>query len=306
MAKTEFSVVIPCRNQRNFIAQAVESVLAQTHAAREVIVVDDASTDGSVDVLKGYGSQIRLLACETNRGAAGARNAGTELAQGEYIAYLDGDDAFEPWALELYDRIIQARSPLMVLAQMSFFRDRFPENRERDLPPQIELVSYENWIDKDREFRSSASLIVVKRSAVKEVGGWKKDAWPFDDYFLLTDLAYSGRTIRILNPSTVLYREHQNNVTHNLPQILPGTYRYIEAALSRPHLKNQPKWLARLALAGGQPLWAVRKAWQNGRKVDALRLLFRASPLIAATAIVRLRAMVFGRRPTEIFPVANS
>jgi len=306
MGKTKFSVVISCWNQQNLIAQAVDSALKQTYTQREVIVVDDASTDGSVDVLKSYGSQIRLLANATNQGASAARNVGTELAQGEYIAYLDGDDALKLWALELYDRMIQARRPVMILASMSYFKGQLPDNRETDLPPQIEFVSYENWIDKERKFRSSASAIVVKKNAVAEVGGWKQVAWPFDDYFLLTELAYSGRTIQILDPRSVLYREHQSNASRDVSMLLSGTYSYLEASISLPRLKDHPKRLAGLALTGGQPLWTVRKAWQNGRKIDGLRLLLRASPLIAATAIVRLRAMVLGQRRAEILRVEST
>jgi len=306
MGKTKFSVVITCRNQENFISDAVGSALAQSHAAREVIVVDDASTDGSVRILKSYGNQIRLLVLESNQGVAAARDAGTALAQGEYVAYLDGDDALKLWALELYDQIIQARSPVLILARLLFCGEQLPNNSDRELPPQIEFVSYENWIEKDRMFRPSASAVVVKGTALEEVGGWKGEVWPFEDYFLLAKLAYSGRTIQILQPSTVLYRVHPLSTSRNISLVLTGCHQYVEAMTAREQFKEKPKRLARLAMAGGAAQWMVRKLWTNGRKIEGLRLLFTTAPSIAAAAIMRLRAILLGQRPTETLSLENA
>ncbi len=89
------SVIIPCYNSEKWVAEAVESCLNQTHHPIEIIVLDDGSTDGSLEILHSFGSKIRL---ETgpNRGANVARNRGLELAHGEYIQFLDADDYLLP------------------------------------------------------------------------------------------------------------------------------------------------------------------------------------------------------------------
>ncbi|HKW94488.1 MAG TPA: glycosyltransferase family 2 protein [Methylomirabilota bacterium] len=89
------SVIVTAYNHEAFIAEAVQSVLAQTYADYEVIVVDDGSSDGTVDQLSGFGHRIRLIR-QLNRGVAGSRNAGIRHAQGELLAFLDGDDLWEP------------------------------------------------------------------------------------------------------------------------------------------------------------------------------------------------------------------
>lgn len=89
------SVIIPCFNSRQWIRDAIESALAQTHADTEVIVVDDGSTDGSLDAIRSFGDRIRFTSGE-NRGACAARNTGIAMATGEYIQFLDADDLLHP------------------------------------------------------------------------------------------------------------------------------------------------------------------------------------------------------------------
>jgi glycosyltransferase involved in cell wall biosynthesis len=94
-----FSIIVTFHNQRQFIKDALDSALSQQKAEFEVIVVDDASVDGSQETLKQYGDAIRLLCLQENVGASAARNRGAAAATGEYLVFLDGDDAFLPWAL---------------------------------------------------------------------------------------------------------------------------------------------------------------------------------------------------------------
>ena len=95
------SAVIPAYRARATIARAIESVATQTLRPQEVIVVDDGSGDGTADFVRALATQyetgwLKLLAQDRNEGAASARNAGWAVAQGEYVAFLDADDAWLP------------------------------------------------------------------------------------------------------------------------------------------------------------------------------------------------------------------
>jgi len=94
------SVIIPVYNCRRYLADAIESVLAQTHPAGEVVVVDDGSTDGSEDVARSYGSAVRCY-LQPNRGISAARNHGIAAARGEFFAFLDADDVWTKDKLQL-------------------------------------------------------------------------------------------------------------------------------------------------------------------------------------------------------------
>ena len=96
----QVSVIIPVFNGEATIARALDSVAAQTFKDFEIIVVDDASTDRSVDVVSRYGSdRVKLITHPQNRGAAAARNTGIAAARGHWLAFLDADDSWKPHKL---------------------------------------------------------------------------------------------------------------------------------------------------------------------------------------------------------------
>src|ERR1035441_8051583 len=144
MPITRFSIIIISYNQREFIKDAVDSALCQRNEPAEIIVVDDASTDGAQEILRQYGDAIRLICRETNQGACAARNCGAALATGEYLVFLDGDDALPPWALDVYDRIVEARKPMMMLGDHWWFKGTLAALQPGDTPHEIRLVEYED------------------------------------------------------------------------------------------------------------------------------------------------------------------
>jgi glycosyltransferase involved in cell wall biosynthesis len=94
----DVSVVIPCYNAERWVGRAIDSVLAQEGVTVEVIAIDDGSTDGSVEVLRGYDDRIHWDT-GPNRGACAARNRGLALARADYVMFLDADDYLLPTCL---------------------------------------------------------------------------------------------------------------------------------------------------------------------------------------------------------------
>ena len=107
------SVVIPTYNRSALLKEAVESVLVQTVGADEVIIVDDGSTDETPRVLEAFGSRVRFLRKE-NSGVSAARNAGIEVARGEWLAFLDSDDLWCPRKLEAQLAYLSTRSDMRI------------------------------------------------------------------------------------------------------------------------------------------------------------------------------------------------
>jgi len=90
---TAISVLIPCFNAERHVGEAIESALLQSAPPLEVVVIDDGSTDASVEIVRGFGSRVSCYS-QANGGISVARNAGLARATGEWIAYLDADDVW--------------------------------------------------------------------------------------------------------------------------------------------------------------------------------------------------------------------
>ena len=126
------SVVIPVRNHAAYLAEAIESVLAQTRPVAEVLVVDDGSTDGSPDVAEAFGAPVRVLS-RPPAGWAAARNTGVAASGGAVLAFLDADDVWPRERLAaMLDRLEAADRPDLVFGHLEEFRT--PEAEAASLP----------------------------------------------------------------------------------------------------------------------------------------------------------------------------
>jgi glycosyltransferase involved in cell wall biosynthesis len=298
MSMTRFSIIITSYNQREFIKDAVDSARVQRTAEKEIIVVDDASTDGSQEILRQYGDAIRLVCLETNQGACAARNCAAALAAGEYLVFLDGDDAFLPWALDVYERIVQAKKPKMILGSRWPFKGVLPVVRAADAPHEIRIVEYKDFLRRDRHF-GEPSAKVIDRQSFQAVRGWSPDTFPMEDTDFLLRLCASGRTILIFTPLTAFYRRHPGNISANIARCLPMLHKWIDNERSGEYAGGKARRFERQALIGGRIFWNARRAFEAGLVWDAAKLLARGWPMVLAGVIRKSRVSLTGRQPCE-------
>jgi len=172
VADAVISVVIPSYNSAACLAGAIESVLAQTRPADELIVVDDGSEDNTGEVCVRFAGRVRYIRQE-NAGASTARNTGIAAARGDWLAFLDADDLWDPKKLESQLAAL-ARHPE---ADFALTATLVWSARKQE----YQASSYEGSLDPDvlrREllvrniFTGLCSSILVRRSALEEVGGF--------------------------------------------------------------------------------------------------------------------------------------
>jgi glycosyltransferase involved in cell wall biosynthesis len=294
----QFSVIITCHNQAIFIQDAVNSALAQTCKTREVIVVDDASSDDSVDVLKAFGSSLRLICAPKNIGANAARNLGASVAVGDYLVFLDGDDLLSPWALSTYKALISASQAPILLCRLFFFQGR--QRPETGAPSEeITFVEYENLIQKDRMHRASASAMVVRRTTFHQVGGWTEGLFHLDDVDMMMKLGVSGRCVQILSPATTCYRVHQGNTVHQVSPFIPAMLALIKKEKAGEYPGGPRFRFERYAFLGGPIFFWIKKCLRAGLYASATSLLIKGWAMTFSAAMRRFVGKLTSRAPVR-------
>lgn len=127
------SVVIPSYNGAETLFQAIDSVLCQTtKTPLEILVIDDHSTDDTMEKMGRYGEndRVRYIRNETNKGASASRNHGVQLAKGDYIAFLDADDYWDPEKLEKQEKALAKTGDVLCCTGRELIYDQEPEKQK--------------------------------------------------------------------------------------------------------------------------------------------------------------------------------
>jgi glycosyltransferase involved in cell wall biosynthesis len=172
------SAVIPLYNKGPHIRRALDSVRSQTAPPREIIVVDDGSTDGGGEVAQSWADSRLIYIRQENQGEGAARNRGTDAARGELIAFLDADDAWDPDFLATIVRL-KTNFP-QAGAYATAYRVVSPGGLVRTpdfpvLPPGVEEGLIRQYFRQGLRFPVWSSAVVVPREVLQEIGGFQAD-----------------------------------------------------------------------------------------------------------------------------------
>jgi glycosyltransferase involved in cell wall biosynthesis len=294
-----FSVIIACYNQVHFVKDTVNSALSQCCPDKEIIVVDDASTDGTQEVLEQYGNKITLLKNPTNQGANHGRNLGGSVAKGGHLVFLDGDDVLLPWALNVYEGIIAAKKPKVILGSLLTCKGTIPSVECADIVQAIRVLDYDVLMNRDRMYQGCASALVVDHQTFDSVKGWTNDMFPVEVDDIAMKLGYSGRTVHIWSPPTTGYRIHASNTVHQVPRFVQMMHRIIRNEKAGVYPGGPSHRFKRYAFLGGKVFFWVKRALQVRSYGPALKLFAAGWTMILAAMIQRLYVIVKGRRPLE-------
>lgn len=191
------SVVIPAYNNQDFIAETMRSVLEQTHSEFELIVADHASSDRTLEILRGFESdpRVRLLLTDAGGGAVRNWNRVTEEARGTYIKLVCGDDILDPTCLEKQLAAFEPGVDMVAARRDIIDADGRPIIKRRGLPSLIGRFSGRTAIKRTvREgtnvFGEPAS-VMFRREALAAAGNWDKD-----EHFLLDEATYASVLVK--------------------------------------------------------------------------------------------------------------
>lgn len=261
------SVVIPSHNMAAYTPLTVESVLAQDYPNVEVIVVDDGSTDRSVEAVRRFGDEIRLIE-QKNAGACAARNRGLEECGGEFVAFLDCDDLWEPDKLTRCVTALQARPEAIMVHSFAYWINAAEKIFG---PPRFEAKPAGRVFDALSRGNFVVNSTPLSRTeAVRAAGGWDEAIFTTADWDIWLRLAKRGELAfipRVLARTRVASYYNARNIERterewlyvldkHKPDLAAGAYEASRGEmgfyLSRLHAANDDFDGARAAVEEGR------------------------------------------------------
>ena len=260
------SVVIPAYNAAGFVRRAVDSVLAQTFADFELLVVDDGSTDGTREVLAGYGDRLRVLA-QPNGGPAAARNQGLHHAQGEYVAFLDADDHWLPQKLSRQLQLMSTRPEVgfcstatSVVTDSGAPAGVWPCGTGAEPMPDLLFI-------RSAAISGSTSGVLARRALLLQAGGFDESLRGFEDPDLWIRLSARAGYACIPEALTVVVRTPGSVSTHLARMRAATLASFRKNRTLLPAARQGAYW--RAACAGALTDYA-KMAWRAGDRRHAV------------------------------------
>lgn len=226
---SRISVVIPLYNKVKEIERTIRSVAQQSVQPLEIIVVDDGSTDGSAEVVEAMGLPQVKLVRQNNRGVSAARNRAMEMAQGEWIALLDGDDYWLDGYLSNAEQMIEY-FPAAGAIGTAFFVDDGKRLTAGDYPEKYGAVNF--FRESMSQYVLIPSATIVRRDLALAMGGFPEGMRMAEDQYLWTKIARTAQVAFIPLPLVVYSRVAENRsasiysaeqTTHSLEELYDKT-----------------------------------------------------------------------------------
>ena len=202
----KYSVIVPLYNKEQYIERTLQSILSQTYADYELIVVDDGSTDQSFNIAQqtiGQDNPSRRIVRQPNSGVAAARNNGAAQSKGEYICFLDSDDWWEPTFLEEID-LLTTEYPEAGLYGTSFYLVK--NGQQRVAPIGFDQGFQKGYINYCKTYAQTlcmpitSSSVAIPRNIFEASGGFRTHLTLGEDFDLWIRLAISHPVAMVNKP----------------------------------------------------------------------------------------------------------
>jgi glycosyltransferase involved in cell wall biosynthesis len=289
------SVIIPAHNAAWCVGKAIASVLAQDFTERELIVVDDGSTDTTAAILAGYGDRIRVLA-KPNGGLSSARNAGVLAARARLIAFLDADDWWLPGKLKRQVELMHGRPELGFTSTAARVEDEDGRLLNLWVGSGCKRPFLEQLFGSHGDVPGSGSAVMVRRELFDRVGTFDESLRSLEDIDMWMRLAAVSAYDLIDEPLVVIL-QRPASMSRNLDVMRESAIRVMKKNrhLLPPELRGR-YWRACLAgIHGDYAKWRYRSGQHGRALLDVTRLLWLAPLARGRLGLGLIKDMALGR-----------
>ena len=230
----DISVIIPAYNQAAYLAEAIQSVYAQTFTDWELVVVDDGSTDDTVQVLAGFQDSRISVVNQARKGVSAARNTGVCHSSAPLVTFLDADDLFLPDKLKALHRYLSDHPDVGLVVGGKLWIDSLGRNSGEKAGTLTRLDFPELLLTND----IPTSGLMIRREWLERVGGFDESMHTCEDWDLWLRLAAAGCQLSRVKTVVVAYRIHSGQVTGDAAAMRIGTLGLWEKFFNLPNLPS--------------------------------------------------------------------
>jgi GT2 family glycosyltransferase len=222
-----FSVVIATHNRAALLVHTLESVRAQRFREFELIIVDNGSTDGTANFVRGIDGRVQLIS-QANLGPGGGRNSGARQARGDYLAFLDDDDWWFPWTLGCFAELIkQHNGPAILGARLTEFSDETQLAAVTETPVQADVFT-DFFASNRSSYFVGAGMSVLRREEFLKTGGYTDKPINAEDHDLILRMGDARGYVQVTSPITLGWRRHAASATTNFSRTVAGNLYLVE------------------------------------------------------------------------------
>jgi len=260
------SVIMPVFNAENFLAEAIGSILDQTHKNFELIIVDDGSNDGSAEIIESFAtrdSRIKVVN-QQNLGPAEAMNTGLELAKSDWIFRMDADDVMLPHRIEKQISFIRSNPRVQITSCLAHYIN----DEGRIFGTTTNSLRTENDFNKLVSRGETIGLLqpgaAMNRNTVMKIGGYRKQFRAAEDIDLWNRVAEQGILILVQDDILMKYRIHKNSIMSSDFMSVRQQYDWVRACISaRRRGDEEPNWEKFLAKWNSIPWFKKLNRWRK-------------------------------------------
>lgn len=236
------SVVTAVYNCEKYLSFAIESVLNQTYTDFEYILLDDASTDGSKEIIDKYAkldSRIKPVYLSQNMGRCIAFNKCIEEAKGDWIARLDADDEWLPEKLEKQILFLSRNPDVNISGTYSFYITKHGNMIGMNKEGPKSLQEFQQVVRGNKTFQITSSSLIVKKSLLMKIGGYREQFTQAEDIDLLLRLSENGGMACVLCEPLAKIRLHEDSISSKKYMEQRLMYKWARACMLSRHRGNK-------------------------------------------------------------------
>ena len=290
------TVIMPAYQSESTIGASISSVLWQTYEDVELVVADDGSTDGTRDIVKGFGDRVRFVE-RPHTGAAAARNAAIRESTGQLLSFCDSDDVLFPKHIEALVEAHAGDGDIVTANALWMYPNgivpgRTVHGRRIPAPDDQRMAILQ------RNFVSPMSIF--SRKLVEEVGVFSEELEPAEDLAFWLEAIFAGYRVRLQPRPLALYRWSTSGLSGRREEVDAAVTRVLEHAARRPDLTDEERRYLEERLSAEPPSAIVRKAdaaIRNGSYREASELFQQAARLVPVDRPVVWKARLLSFAP---------